>query len=97
MPRKIRDYDKEYAAYDGNPEVRARRAERMRARRAYEKAHGNLPSTTEIDHIVPLTKGGKSGPKNLRAVPEGQNASFARNKDGSLKSQISKRERSKKK
>ena len=39
-----------------------------------------------VDHIKPLSKGGSpTNTKNLRVVPEKQNDSFSRNKDGSLK------------
>lgn len=50
----------------------------------------------DVDHRTPLSKGGTTVPKNLRVVPAGQNRSFSRNPDGSLKNQTSKRERSKK-
>lgn len=51
----------------------------------------------QVDHIVPLNKGGSRTQKsNLRVVPASENESFSRNKDGSLKSQISKKERAKK-
>ncbi len=39
-----------------------------------------------VDHITPLSKGGSAtGRSNLRVVPERQNDSFSRNRDGSLK------------
>jgi hypothetical protein len=39
-----------------------------------------------VDHIRPLSKGGAPTDRsNLRVVPERQNDSFSRNKDGSLK------------
>lgn len=47
----------------------------------------------DVDHKKPLSKGGKTVPSNLRAVPASENRSFSRNKDGKLKSQTSKRER----
>jgi hypothetical protein len=51
----------------------------------------------KVDHIKPLSKGGAPRDKsNLRVVPASQNESFSRNKDGSLKSQTSKRERKRK-
>lgn len=51
----------------------------------------------DVDHIKPLSTGGNPlSMSNLRAVPASQNRSFARNPDGSLKSQTSKRERKKK-
>lgn len=52
----------------------------------------------DVDHKTPLSKGGAPTAKsNLRVVPASENRSFSRNKDGSLKSQTSSRERSKKK
>jgi 5-methylcytosine-specific restriction endonuclease McrA len=46
----------------------------------------------DVDHKVPLSKGGSTSRSNLRVVPRSSNTSFSRNKDGSLKSQTSKRE-----
>jgi ribosomal protein S5 len=48
-----------------------------------------------VDHKTPLSKGGSNAKRNLRVVPASENQSFSRNKDGSLKSQTSKRERKK--
>jgi hypothetical protein len=93
MPRKVRDYADEYK-YHGTPEQRAKRAARNRARRAYEKVHGDLPSNVDVDHKRALSKGGApTAASNLRAVKKEENRSFARNPDGSMKSQISRRER----
>jgi len=50
----------------------------------------------DVDHKTPLSKGGGNNPSNLRVVPATQNRSFSRNKDGSLKSQTSKKEHRKK-
>ena len=82
--------------YESSPEQIAKRSARNKARREYEKIHGNLPSNVDIDHIKPLSKGGNAlAMKNLRAVSEKTNTSFARNKDNTLKTQTSKRERTK--
>jgi 5-methylcytosine-specific restriction endonuclease McrA len=92
-----RDYKKEYDKYQGRPEQIARRAERVAARR--QEAHLGLVFTgdgKDVDHITPLSKGGRNTLSNVRVVPAGTNRSFARNPDGSLKSQTSKRERVKK-
>lgn len=95
MPRNPRRYDLE-RKYDSKPEVKAARAARNRARRAYEKENGDLPSTVDVDHKVPISKGGDTMKmSNLRAVPQGQNTSFSRTKTGALKSQTSRRERKK--
>jgi hypothetical protein len=50
----------------------------------------------DVDHATPISKGGGNSGGNLRVVPASTNRSFSRNKDGSLKSQTSKRERKKK-
>ena len=89
---KPRDYKKE-AQYEASPEQVANRVARNRARRQYQKEHGDLPHDVEIDHIKPLSKGGSSTSKgNIRAVPASANRSFSRTKTGALKSQTSKRE-----
>lgn len=51
----------------------------------------------QVDHIKPLSKGGKTVPSNLRNVPASQNESFSRDKNGKLKSQVSKKERASRK
>lgn len=40
----------------------------------------------DVDHKVPLSKGGSNGVKNARAASPHANRSFPRNKDGSMKS-----------
>lgn len=95
MATKKRDYRAEYDRYQGRPEQIANRSERNKARRAYEKANGNLPSTVDVDHKKAMSKGGTSKASNLRAVPQEENTSFARTKTSAMKSQISKRERKK--
>ena len=47
----------------------------------------------DVDHKTPLSKGGAETVSNYRVVPASQNRSFSRNGDGSLKSQISEREK----
>ena len=90
-----RNYKQEYERYQGKPEQIAKRSARNKARRAYEKANGDLPSTVDVDHIKPIDKGGTNRKSNLRAVSQSENTSFSRTKTGDLKSQISKRERKK--
>ena len=92
MAAKPRNYALEYKNYQGTPKQLAAQSERHKARRLYEKTHGVLPDTTDVDHTVPLSKGGKSTVGNLRAATESANRSFSRTKTGALKSQISKRE-----
>jgi 5-methylcytosine-specific restriction endonuclease McrA len=95
MADKKRDYVSEYRNYQGTPKQLAAQSERHKARRAYEKAHGDLPPNVDVDHKKPLSKGGTSKLSNLRAAPQSENTSFSRTKTGAMKSQISKRERKK--
>lgn len=82
--------------YTSRPEVVKKRTEQNAARREMEKA-GKVSKGDgkHVDHKTPLSKGGSNDKKNLRVVPASENQSFSRNKNGSLKSQTSKRERKK--
>jgi hypothetical protein len=95
MATKKRDYVSEYKNYQGTPKQLAAQAERHRARRIYEKAHGTLPDNVDVDHKKAMSKGGATSLSNLRAVPAKNNRSFSRTKTGTLKSQTSKREAAK--
>jgi len=97
MKNGKRDYKKENEKYNSRPEQRAARSERTIARNA-SNADGRTSKGDgkDLDHRIPLSKGGSSAKSNLRAVSEGRNKSFSRNPNGSMKSQTSKRERKKK-
>lgn len=84
MPRNPRRYDLE-RKYDAQPEVKAKRAERNRARRVLE-AEGKVSKGDgkDVHHVTPLAKGGMSGSK-LAAVPASKNRSFARTKTARMK------------
>lgn len=90
-----RDYKREVAKYTSKPEVVKKRTEQNAARREMEKKGlVHKGDGKDVDHKTPLSKGGApTNPKNLRVVPASENRSFSRNKDGSLKSQTSKREK----
>lgn len=91
-----RDYKKEVERYTSKPEVVKKRTEQNKARRLMEKAGKvHKGDGKAVDHTRPLSKGGSTERRNLRVVPASENNSFSRNKDGSLKSQTSKRERRK--
>jgi 5-methylcytosine-specific restriction endonuclease McrA len=66
-------YDKKYNA---TPEHIAERSQRNKARRAYEKTHGNLPTSTDVDHKRPIDLGGKNTASNLRAVGQSENSAW---------------------
>lgn len=70
MPRKKRNYRKEYDEYHGKPGQRKNRAARNRARRKMGLAKGD---PREVDHKVPLSKGGSNGKKNLRVTSRAAN------------------------
>lgn len=85
MPRNPRDYQKEYAAYDGTPEVKKKRAERNRARReAVADGKASKGDGMDVHHVTPLAKGGMSGSKTA-VVPASKNRSFARTKSARMK------------
>jgi hypothetical protein len=83
MPR---NYAKEYANYQGKPEQIANRAKRNAARSEMEKKGAVTKGDgKDVDHRKPIAKGGGNGSGNLRAVPKGQNRSFARTRNAGMK------------
>lgn len=67
----------------------------MARRKANEEGTTSKGDGRDLDHTRPLSKGGSNNKSNLRVTSQAINRSFARNADGSLKSQTSKRERKK--
>lgn len=66
---RVRDYEKEYDQYHSSPEQKRNRALRNNARRrALREGRAEKGDGTEVDHIKPLSKGGKNGKKNERVV-----------------------------
>lgn len=69
MPRKNRDYKAEYEQYHSRPEQRKARSERNKARRLMEKkGFVRKGDNMEIDHKIPISKGGTNDPSNLKVV-----------------------------
>ena len=94
MKNGKRDYKRENELYNSKPEQRKNRSERTMARReANNTGVTHKGDGKDLDHRVPLSKGGSTAKSNLRVVSASTNRSFSRNKDGSLKSQTSKKER----
>lgn len=87
MPRNPRDYKAEYKQSDGTPARKKARAERNKARRMMEKANGakDIPSNVDVDHRIPLSKGGKTVRGNLRLQSAHDNRSYKRTKKGAIK------------
>lgn len=91
MTNGKRDYKKENQKYNSRPENVAKRVERNKARRMMMKAgKARKGDGKDVDHRVPLSKGGKTSMSNLRSVSRASNRSFSRRADGSLLNQISK-------
>lgn len=89
-----RDYKKEVKEYTSKPAVKKKRALQNKARREMmKKGLVRKGDNKDVDHKTPLSKGGSDSASNYRVVPASQNRSFSRNSNGSLKSQISERER----
>lgn len=67
MPSKNRNYKKEYENYQGKPEQIKNRSERNKARRKMEKVVGKSKLRgKDVDHKVPLSRGGSNDMKNLQ-------------------------------
>ena len=80
-----RDYKKENI-YKAQPEQIKMRVERNKARRMMMKAGKvHKGDGKAVDHIVPLSKGGKNTVSNMRVVDANINDSMDRNSDHSVK------------
>lgn len=96
MKNGKRDYKREYEKYHSSAEQRANRSKRTVARnQSNAEGRTHKGDGKDLDHKTPLSKGGSNAKSNTRVISASSNRSFARNKDGSLKSQTSKRERKK--
>lgn len=87
-PGYRRDYGQEYKTAKSRGEIGtgsdSGNAKRHRLRREMVKA-GKVKPGQDVDHKVPLSKGGSNSTKNARAVSPSTNRSFPRNSDGSIK------------
>jgi len=88
---KARDYQRENELYKSKPEQIKLRVARNKARREAIKA-GRVEKGDgkEIDHIVPLSKGGSNTKSNTRIRSKSKNSSFSRNSDNSVKRNVPK-------
>ena len=80
---KPRPYKKEYQQQKERGEQPARNA-RERARYAMDKK-GVDRAGKDIDHVIPLSKGGTNAPSNLKLKSKSANRSFSRNSDHTVK------------
>ena len=97
MPRKVRDYRDESLKYQGTPEQKKNRAARNAARAKLMKT-GKVKKGDgkDVAHVKALDKGGTSS-DGLRVEGREANRSFKRDNKGNLVSEISARERKRKK
>ena len=93
----VRQYDRELEWEHKHKKSRVKdRAQRNAARAAVKKKVGALAlQGKDVGHKKAISKGGKNGLANLFVQNSGENRSFSRNSDGSMKSERSKRERKK--
>lgn len=93
MPR---NYKKE-AQYEDTPQQVKNRMARNRARaKLMREGKVRKGDGKDVAHVVALDKGGTNG-QGLRVESKSANRSFLRDKKGNLVSEMSKRERKKKK
>lgn len=96
MKNGKRDYAREYKEYHASPEQRHNRSLRTTARNAaIADGRAARGDGKDLDHVRALSKGGSNAKSNQRMVSQHANRSFARNANGSMKSQTSKSERKK--
>lgn len=96
MTNGKRDYKKELSWEHTKKKTRVKdRATRNKARAMVAKKNGTTPTKLkgDVGHRKAISKGGKSVLANLFVQNPGENRSFSRNKNGSMKSERSKRER----
>ena len=70
MPRKTRNYRREYDEYHGKADQIKNRSKRNQARKKLGLKKGD---GKEVDHKRPLSKGGGNGSDNLRVVSRSTN------------------------
>lgn len=92
MKNGKRDYERE-KQWDKENGRYPERAARLRARRRMIKeGEAERFDGKDVGHKTAISKGGSNSKSNLEMQSRSENRSFARNKDGSMKSEKSKRE-----
>ena len=97
MPMKVRNYRREYDKYQGTEQQKKNRAARNAARAKMMKA-GKVRKGDgkNVAHVKAFDKGGNNG-TGLRVESASTNRSFKRDSKRNLVSEVSTRERKKKK
>ena len=62
--------------YESTPAQIKKRSQRNKARAQYEKTHGNLPTSVDVDHKRMIDSGGTNTPTNLRAISQSKNSAW---------------------
>lgn len=91
----VRQYDRELEWEHKHKKNRVKdRAQRNAARSKVAQAKGVKPTSIkgDVGHKKAVSRGGKNGLQNLFVQNPGQNRSFSRKADGSMKNERSKRE-----
>lgn len=78
-----RDYKQEYKNYQGTEEQKHNRALRNKARREMEReGHVHKGDGKDVDHRVPLSRGGSNEHSNWRVQSKSNNRDFKRDSKG---------------
>tara|TARA_R110001606_G_scaffold376100_1_gene534616 strand:+ start:1325 stop:1681 length:357 start_codon:yes stop_codon:yes gene_type:complete len=84
--KKKRDYKRENRIYKSKPEQIKLRSARNKARRlAIKEGRAKVGDGTSVEHIKPLSKGGKNTRKNTKIVSFADNSSYDRNSDKTVR------------
>jgi len=85
VPKK-RNYDKEYANYQGTAEQKKNRAKRNKARRTMErKGKVRKGDGKDVTHKRALAKGGSNASSNWGVSSKSSNRSFKRTRSARMK------------
>lgn len=72
--KEDRDFAREYRNYHASPEQKKNRAKRNNARaRLQREGRVSKGDGKDVDHVIPLAKGGSNNKSNLRVSPRSAN------------------------
>jgi len=84
--KMARNYKKEYANYQGQPEQIKRRSMRNKARRKLMKqGRVRKGDGKDVDHRNPIVRGGGNSASNLRVQTDNENRSFPRDRNAKMR------------